>query len=99
MSKAIVLQRVIDDIAHKDLGKARDRLHTLIQQHPYDLELRHILGRIYLELCYPREAGRWLYLVDDQDERVLEAISQFEKSCGNNPCNLLRASNKMTFII
>ena len=91
MSKATVLQRVIDDIAHKDLGKARDRLLSLLHVYPNDLGLRHILGRIFLELQYPREAGRFLYLVDDQDAAVQEAIKIFEKSCKDEQLYILKS--------
>jgi hypothetical protein len=86
---AATLQKVIDDIAHKDLGKARDRLHILVSQNPHDLELRHILGRIYLELRYPQRAGKYLYLVDSQDDDVAYAIREYEKSCQSNPSYIL----------
>ena len=79
MSKASTLIRVIDDISRKDLGTARDRLLGLLREYPNDLGLRHILGRIYLELQFPKAAGRYLYLVDDQDPVVQNAIKKYEK--------------------
>ena len=91
MSKASTLARVIDDIARKDLGKARDRLLGLVRTYPNDLGLRHILGRIFLELQYPQEAGKHLYLVEDQSEAVQSAVRKFEKSCQNDPCGILKA--------
>ena len=90
MSKASTLQRVIDDIAHKDLGKARDRLLGLLRAYPNDLVIRHILGRIYLELQYPQEAGRYLYLIDDQSDEVQKAIAHFLKSMQNDPGAVLK---------
>ena len=79
MSKASTLERVITDISHKDLGTARERLLGLLREYPNDLGLRHILGRIYLELQFPQEAGRYLYLVDDQSEIVQNAIRKYER--------------------
>jgi hypothetical protein len=78
MSKASTLTRVIDDISRKDLGTARERLLSLLREYPNDLGLRHILGRIYLELQYPQAAGKYLYLVDDPSPDVQNAIKKFE---------------------
>ncbi len=79
MSKASTLARVIDDISRKDLGTARERLLGLLREYPNDLGLRHILGRIYLELQFPQAAGRYLYLVDDQSPYVQNAIRKYRK--------------------
>ncbi len=89
MSKADLLQRVIDDVSHKDLGKARERLRCYLVGNPNDLGVRHILGRVYLLLQYPREAGRFLYLVDDDSDDVQKAVRAFEKSCAGNPDYIL----------
>ena len=78
MSKASTLARVIDDISRKDLGTARERLLSLLREYPNDLGLRHILGRIYLELQYPQAAGKYLFLVDDQSPVVQNAVKKFE---------------------
>ena len=78
MSKASTLARVTDDISRKDLGTARERLLGLLREYPNDLGLRHILGRIYLELQFPQAAGKYLYLVDDQSPVVQNAINKFE---------------------
>ena len=61
-----------------------------MSKHPNDLELRHILGRIYLEIGQLFPAGRYLYLVDDQSEIVQGAIRKFEEKYKDNPQFMLR---------
>ena len=54
--------RIEDEIAARDLGKARDRLHGLLVTYPEDLAIRHRLGEVYWMLGHPAMAGRYWYL-------------------------------------
>ncbi len=89
MSKASTLARIIDDISRKDLGTARERLLGLLLAYPNDPGLRHILGNIYLELQFPQEAGRYLYLINDQSERMQWAIRKYLKFKKTSPFDVL----------
>ncbi|MCI0765026.1 DUF6584 family protein [Bacillus sp. TL12] len=89
--KEKTLIRIEKDIENHDLGKARDRLHGLIQAYPEDLSLRKKLGDIYFRLQYPTMAGRYWYLEENKTPEMLQACQQFEKSMGNSPNEIVRA--------
>jgi hypothetical protein len=73
MSRETVLARVEDDVAQGDYERAKNRLRTLIELDPTDLELRQHLAAVYRRGGNPVEAGRWSFL-GDQLEREQEAF-------------------------
>ena len=85
MTKASTLERVKVDVSRGDLGKARDRLHGLIQTYPNDLDLRSQLAELYWKLQYPHMAGCYWYLEETQSDEARQAVELFEKRCGNEP--------------
>ncbi len=85
------LENVQADIHRGDLGKARDRLHGLINSHPEALELRKRLGEVYWQLQMPEMAGRYWYLEENKDERMAAACRRFERQFGNDPAYMLFA--------
>ena len=89
MSKESLLARVDVDIASGDLGKARDRLHTLIFEHPGDLSLRARLAEVYDRLQQPAQAGRYWYLAEPLDDRMAQARAAYERLVGNDPVQVL----------
>ncbi|MBC8064216.1 MAG: hypothetical protein H7Y17_05255 [Chlorobia bacterium] len=84
------LEKVEKEIAEGKLGIARDRLHGLVQAHPFDLSLRTRLGDVYMKLGYPREAGRFWFLDENPEEEKLDAIALFIEECGGDPTRILR---------
>jgi hypothetical protein len=91
MSLQQSLNRVQKDIDNGDLGKARDRLHGLIATYPDHLELRKQLGDIYEQLQMPGMAGRYWYLEEEKDEKIVRACQQFEEQFKNDPALILFA--------
>ncbi|WP_459502760.1 DUF6584 family protein [Bacillus sp. C1] len=88
--KEKTLIKIEKDIENHDLGKARERLHGLIQAYPDDLSLRKKLGDIYFRLQYPTMAGRYWYLEENKTPEMLQACRQFEKSLGNNHNEIIK---------
>ncbi len=91
MSIEKTLNRVQSDIEKGDLGKARDRLHSLIFAYPDEISLRTKLAEIYSILKFPSMAGRYWYLDEIKNKEMETAIEIFEKSCGKDPLKLLFA--------
>ena len=89
MSKESILARVGVDVASGDLGKARDRLHTLIFEHPDDLSMRERLAEVYDSLQQPAQAGRYWYLSEPRDDRMANARTAYERLVGKDPLQLL----------
>ena len=89
MTKESILARVGVDVASGDLGKARDRLHTLVFEHPDDLLLRERLAEVYDSLQQPAQAGRYWYLVEPRDDRMTNARAAYERLVGKDPLLLL----------
>ena len=89
MTKESILARVGVDVAGGDLGKARDRLHTLVFEHPDDLLLRERLAEVYDSLQQPAQAGRYWYLVEPRDDRMTNARAAYERLVGKDPLLLL----------
>lgn len=83
------LQRVDEDIATGNLGRARDRLHGLVWQYPNDLSLREKLAEVYWQLQFPAMAGCYWYLEEPTTEARQRAIAEFERACGNDPWHML----------
>jgi hypothetical protein len=79
------------DLQAGNLGKARDRLHGLIQTYPDDLELRSRLSEIYWQLQLPEMAGRYWYLIENKDERMTQACRIFEERFHHDPLQMLFA--------
>lgn len=91
MSLERALERIDRDLANRDLGKARDRLHGLLATHPDNLMLRRKLGDVYSRLQFPSMAGRYWYLEEEKSTEMAAACEVFEKECGNNPVQILLA--------
>ena len=89
MSKESILARVGVDVASGDLGKARDRLHTLVFEHPDDLSMRERLAEVYDSLQQPAQAGRYWYLSEPRDDRMANARTAYERLVGKDPLQLL----------
>ncbi|MDW8289686.1 MAG: hypothetical protein RMM06_03115 [Armatimonadota bacterium] len=89
MGKDQTLQRVEEDIAAGNLGRARDRLHGLIWQYPDDLSLRARLAEVYWQLSFPAMAGCYWYLHEPTTEAMQRAVMEFERSCGQDPLHML----------
>lgn len=83
------LQRVQEDIAAGNLGRARDRLHGLVWQYPNDLSLRARLAEVYWQLQFPAMAGCYWYLHEPTTEAMRHAIAEFERSCKGDPLHML----------
>src|SRR6187431_2304158 len=76
-SAAQTLERVDADL---ELGRtfvAIQRLATLVQQQPTNLDLRARLAAVHLQTGNLVEAGRWGYLCENRDA---EAQKAFEKA-------------------
>ncbi len=84
------LERIEADLKIGDLGKARDRLHSLIQNHPADTSLRSRLAGIYWQIKLPVEAGRYWYLEENRNEDEEFAVDIFKKNCGYRASVILR---------
>lgn len=91
MSIERTLRKIEQDIDVGDYGKARDRLHGLIFTYPDNLALRRKLGEIYWKLQYPAMAGRYWYLEEEKTPTMMTACENFERSCGNDPLQILLA--------
>jgi len=89
--KEETLQKIERDIASGDLGKARDRLHGLLATYPCDLSLRRRLGDLYALLHEPAMAGRYWYLEESPSPAMEAAWRTFERSCGDDPVQIVRA--------
>ena len=85
MSRETTLARVERDRARGDLGRARDRLHGLIQTYPNDLDLRRRLAEVYSSLRFPAMAGRYWYLAEAKTELMADACRAFGKGFHNDP--------------
>ncbi len=71
------LRRVDADLEQGHTFVAIQRLSTLVQQHPTDLDLRSRLAGVHLRTGNMVEAGRWGYLCERRDP---EAQLAFEKA-------------------
>ena len=89
--KKETLRRIEREIAAGDWGKARDRLHGLLVTYPDDLALRRRLGDVYWQIHYPAMAGRYWYLEEDKTPDMAQACAAFERTCGNDAAQILRA--------
>jgi hypothetical protein len=89
------LQKTIDrvelDIRKGDLGKARDRLLSLLSAYPDHLEIRHMLRDVFWDLQFPAMAGRYWYLEERVSPQMEEACKAFERAFGNDPLRLFLA--------
>ena len=85
------LAAVERDIENGDLGKARDRLHSLVSSYPGDLSLRRRLAEVYSDLRFPAMAGRYWYLEEAKTPAMAAACAAFERSCGGDPLKILLA--------
>jgi hypothetical protein len=83
------LERIEEDLKNGDLGKARDRLHSLIRNHPSDTSLRSRLAGIYWQIKLPVEAGRYWYLEESRSEEEEMAVDIFKKNCGYRASEIL----------
>ena len=68
------LDRVHDDLAAGQTGRARQRLRGLIASFPDHLDLRTMLAETYREQGQVVQAGRWSYLDEDADPVEVQAF-------------------------
>ena len=68
--------RVESDLALGHTFVAIQRLTTLVQANPKELELRAFLARVHLATGNWVEAGRWSYLEKDRDPKALAAFER-----------------------
>lgn len=85
------LEKIQWDIQNKNLGKARDRLHGLINSYPDNLELRKMLGDIYWQLQFPEMAGRYWYMEEEKNDNMVAACKRFEEQFNHDPMYMLFA--------
>ncbi|MDN3261999.1 hypothetical protein QWJ26_19725 [Streptomyces sp. CSDS2] len=74
------LARVDADLAAGRVPLARQRLRGLVSSFPHDLTLRRRLAEVYRLYGDAAEAGRWMYLEEDQDA---EETAAFEARYGS----------------
>lgn len=89
MKKEKLLKQIKKDLKSGNLGRARDRYHTLMLKYPDDLEIREGLAELYFKLNLPAKAGRYWYLSSKKEDGIRNSIEIFEKSCGNDPYVIL----------
>ena len=89
MPKQKTLQRISDDIRGGNLGKARDRLHSLLAAYPEDLSLRPRLANVYQQLHHPGMAGRYWFLDARRTRDIENAVAEFKRECGGDPWIML----------
>jgi hypothetical protein len=77
MGKSDLMNRVATDLARGHTHPAIQRLHTLIADHPSDLDLRRQLAAVYRSTGDQIEAGRWSYLDENAD---LGELAAFERA-------------------
>jgi len=77
MPKSTALDRVASDLTHGRTQPAIQRLSSLVQHHPADLDLRRQLAAVHRQVGDRIEAGRWGYLLADTPA---EEILAFEKA-------------------
>lgn len=77
MKHAAVLQRVEDDLERGHTHVAIQRLTTLVNNDPVNLDLRRRLAEIHLSTGNLIEAGRWSYVLPERDPA---AVAAFEKA-------------------
>jgi hypothetical protein len=83
------LVKIEGEIACGDYGKARDRLRGLLSTYPNDLGFRRRLGDVYQLLECPTMAGRYWYLEQDKSPDMIAACRHFERTCRDNPLEIL----------
>src|SRR2546421_562536 len=65
VAKADVLDRIAADLARGYTAPVIQRLSSLVNAHPTDLDLRRRLAAVHRMVGNPIEAGRWGYLLLD----------------------------------
>lgn len=76
-NRARVLERVEEDLRRGHSHVAIQRLTTLVQESPADLDLRRRLAAVHLATGNLVEAGRWSYLDEGRDA---DAVAAFERA-------------------
>lgn len=76
MSKETVLARVDADLSRGHTYVALQRLATLTQTYPTDLEIRGRRAAVHRQVGNRVEAGRWGYLADDPDPAETAAFER-----------------------
>ncbi len=75
-AKGDVLDRVEADLARGHTHAAIQRLGSLVDAHPTDLDLRLRLATVHRQVGNPIEAGRWSYLSAAADEGEVRAFER-----------------------
>lgn len=76
MAKSNLMDRVANDLAKGHTHPAKQRLHSLIAEHPTDLDLRRQLADVYRQTGDLVEAGRWSYLDEGADPLEILAFER-----------------------
>jgi hypothetical protein len=75
-AKGDVLDRIETDLAGGHTHAATQRLGSLVNAHPTDLDLRLRLAAVHRRVGNPIEAGRWSYLSPEADEAEVRAFER-----------------------
>ena len=76
VAKADVLDRIAADLARGYTAPVIQRLSSLVNAHPTDLDLRRRLAAVHRMVGNPIEAGRWGYLLLDAPAGEAQAFER-----------------------
>ncbi|RNL62218.1 hypothetical protein EFK50_10525 [Nocardioides marmoriginsengisoli] len=89
LNRERVLQRVEDDLQRGHTHVAIQRLTTLVQGIPTDLDLRRRLAAVHRSTGNLVEAGRWSYFEAERDQASVDAFERARQ----DPRGRLKALN------
>ncbi len=73
------------DIAGHDLGRAKERLCSFLNNEGYNPGLCAEIGHLCRQMRDPREAGRWLFVSDDDSTEADHYIEMFLRQHKRKP--------------
>ena len=76
---------IAGDIAGHDLGRAKERLCSFLNNEGYDPDLCAEIGDLCVQMQDPREAGRWYFVSDDVSINASSCIELFLDQHGHKP--------------
>ena len=71
-------------------SKAVNRLYTLIQQNPNEIDLRNKLAEIYYESGFLDSAGKFWLLTEPNEPRIKKCVEIYEKSVNHSSQQILK---------
>ncbi len=77
------------DIAGHDLGRAKERLCSFLNNEGYDPGLCAEIGHLCRKMRDPREAGRWLFISDDDSTEADYFIEMFLNQHKRKPSQIV----------